>query len=168
MSDDTTRDEKELPAWMLSPVANTDYAKRSPAYYAQLLESERTGQCIFCAPGFPNDQRIVWEGHGWVLCECRPRRRDKEGVEVEDHLLFYPRAHGEGMNSEDWAALGAAYEFITTVLGWTGGGLGWRFGDPAISGRTIVHRHMHFLRPRQKFHEDPGVTRAVAVDFPIG
>lgn len=158
----------EVPDWMKSPVANTDYAKRSPAYYEQLLESERTGECIFCAPGFPNDQRIVWEGHGWVLCVCQPRRKDVEGQEVDDHLLFYPRLHGEEMLLSDWLALAGAYDFVTKELGWRGGGVGWRFGDPAISGRTIIHRHLHFFRPRQKFHEEPGVTRAVPVNFPIG
>ena len=158
----------EVPGWMKSPVANLDYAERNKAYYEQLLESERTGECIFCAPGFPNDQPIVWENDGWVLCECRPKRLDVEGQEVDVHLLLYSRKHGEEMCAADWLSFGAAYDFVTKELGWQGGGFGWRFGDPAFSGRTVIHRHAHFFMPRQKFSDKVGRLRAVPVNFPIG
>lgn len=163
-------DSSELPEWMKSPVANIDYALRDANYYAQLLESQRTGECIFCHPEFPRNkgQEVYWEDQGWVLFECRPPRKDVEGEVVAGHLVLAPRAHGETMEDADWLAMAAACRFVEQKLGWKGYGFCWRVGDPAFSGRTIVHRHAHLLLPRQKLNESIGAMRAVRIDFPIG
>lgn len=159
-----------IPDWMKSPVANLDYAKRSPDYYNQLVESGQTGKCIFCDPEFPrnNGQKVYWEERGWLLFDCKPPRKDVDGELIAGHLVLAPRAHGEEMTDADWLAFGAACRFVERELGWKGYGIGWRVGDPALSGRTIIHRHAHLLLPRQKEYPELGIRRAVVVTFPIG
>lgn len=153
-----------------SPVAgNFQYAEGE--YQRKLIESQQTGQCIFCKPAFQDDPDypVLRRENDWYL---RERTRtypspDRAGNYPTLYLMMVRDTHGEDLTDEDWISIGRLLNWARENYQIPGGGLCMRFGN-TLGGRTIYHHHFHLVQPNQKGVNDNGDQLAEPWDFPVG
>ncbi len=141
-------------------VANLHYAGD---YRASLEKAQETGQCPFCDPAW-RGQELFRVGFWFIRLNQYPTR-DREGQNPAHHFLIVSIAHGDDtapLTPEDWHDIEMLRRWADEQYGIRGGGLCARLGDPAVCGRTVRHKHVHYIVPRMVG------GKPVPVDFPVG
>ena len=122
------------------------------------------GICPFCPENRKTSEVLepLWQGKHWVLV---PNRWPYRFTTL--HLLAVPERHMwmlSELTTEEWSEL-------HTLIAWTeakyhidGGSIGIRFGNPALTGATVEHLHVHLIVA------DPDATKPgyERVRFPMG
>lgn len=105
---------------------------------------EAANTCLFCDPD--DGQTILHETAHWYVTVNEYPYED-----TRKHLLLVPRVHVIGLNDlpllargDFWSVLDWAYH-EHEVTAYT---LKARNGDPAKTGGTISHLHIHMIYPR--------------------
>lgn len=141
-------------------VANLQYAEEEPEYLRRLRESEKSGECIFCHP--EKLENLVFEREGeasqrlMVINGWFAKQRDWPGkgrdteTPTAAYFLLIPERHilrFEELTREDWEAVRTWVRWLIREIQIPGGTVGFRFNDPAFSGGTIYHFHVHIIQP---------------------
>jgi len=113
-------------------------------------------ECPFCIQNLHKEHSnpILKENVYWFITE---NQWPYEGS--EKHLLLISRSHYENLSDvpiEAFTELGEMLHWIDEHFPSTGGAIGMRFGDPAMTGATVRHIHIHFVVPKKI--SDPGFT----------
>jgi len=127
--------------------ANPHYAG---AYRGSLDEAERKGQCPFCKA--ERQTGALFEVDGWFVDYNPYPAMDRKGGHPTHHLLFICKDHRTdafSLTEKDWSAISFLVSCVRAKLGFTGGGICWRFGSPDQSGATVLHLHFHLIVPRR-------------------
>ncbi len=114
------------------------------------------GECPFCPENLAkyHQRPILREGSHWVLTE---NQWPYENTRV--HLLAIHRQHTErlqDLSAEAWSDLGALVTWAEEYYQIIGGGLGMRFGNPALNGGSVRHLHAQILTALVTDKGDPG------------
>lgn len=118
----------------------------------RMAQLEEAGTCLMCRP----DKPLHTTAHWAVLTNDYPYR----GAAV--HLIVASREHVTALTDLDVAAFADLHRVLRWVqdtfepAGW---GLAARNGQPARSGASIAHLHLHVIVP------DRDVTDGVRVKF---
>jgi diadenosine tetraphosphate (Ap4A) HIT family hydrolase len=118
---------------------------RTPEQLADMRRLEAAGICIFCPEHLAADpdQRVVHRTAHWTVT---PNEFPYPGTRL--HLLLVPHRHVTDvldLPPEAQADLFAALGWVRDAHGLAGYGLGVRCGDPASTGATIAHVHLHVI-----------------------
>jgi diadenosine tetraphosphate (Ap4A) HIT family hydrolase len=144
-------------------VANLHYGGD---YKDTLKESARTGVCVFCREEFWK-KKIIVELNGWIVVQNQYATKDRDGNDPEHHFLILPTRHidnefGSEITGDDWETIFHIIVLLQKEMKLRGGGIVMRFGDSTISGRTVLHAHIHLVVPHVSS------AGAVPVYMPIG
>ncbi|MFH0712507.1 MAG: dihydrofolate reductase [Candidatus Jorgensenbacteria bacterium] len=109
----------------------------------------KEGHCPFCPENLSlyHKEPITWEGKHWVVTDSQ---WPYPGKNV--HKLIILKKHAEDMSElptgagDELVAITAMVEKETDVKG---GGIGFRFGDPILSGASVKHLHFQIISPKR-------------------
>jgi ATP adenylyltransferase len=116
---------------------------RDPEQLARMRVLEEAGVCVFCPAALAvRDDRLRVSPHWTVV----PNEFPYAGTRL--HLLLIPAEHvadlvdlSDAARSDLWPMLAwAKQEYTLTFYG-----LGVRNGDPAYTGGTVEHLHLHLI-----------------------
>ncbi len=154
-------------------VANIHYGGE---YEGQLREAQSRGECPLCKQ-IREDPKIIVEHtlHWYVKRNPYPpyagepphREGDTRPRAAQAFLIipFQCITDTHQLLPEDWLEVLQLFSQLRGQEGVRGGGLALRFGDPVLSGRTILHLHFHVIVPPP--HPEH-LDAVLPVWFPIG
>ncbi len=107
------------------------------------------GHCPFCPENLSlyHKEPITWKGKHWVLTDNQWPYPDKN-----IHKLVILKKHAEDLSELDSGAgdeLIKIADMVEKETGVSGGGIGFRFGNPLLSGATIKHLHFQIISPKK-------------------
>ncbi len=153
-------------------VANPQYATE---YGDSFKKSQETGECIFCKEFERGtfDALLYRNGGWWAKVNPFPPKGRDHQTPAERALLLIPGRHVSDVHQlgpDDWAQMGTLLHYVCQKQGITGGALCVRFGDPLLSGRTLLHLHFQLIVPGTGRHEGPLVAerRIDPIPFWVG
>ncbi|MGI8667907.1 MAG: HIT family protein [Jatrophihabitans sp.] len=135
---------------------------RSEQQLQDMQQLQEAGICIFCPQHLRQEagQRVLWESEHWILT---PNKFPYSSARL--HLLLVPHAHVTDVldlppaaQQDFWSALGHVRTYYELAYY----GIGIRNGDPAHTGGTIAHVHVHVLVA------DPAADRSLRMRFSSG
>lgn len=117
-------------------------------YQQELIESQRTGTCIFCKSTFQS--QVLCEYKGWILLRNTFPAMDSQGGHAQFHFLAVPKKHSKSLwlNSRGLAAASHLFTWARNTYEFEGGAIFQRVGSPKFSGMTVCHPHVHLVVPR--------------------
>lgn len=118
---------------------------RSQEQYDEMVRLEAAGECLFCPERLypPVTDRVLLRNAEWAVV-----RNDFPYPGTSHHYMLIPRLHVERLNDLSVEAFAALHEILREFvedLGLEYYGLGSRNGDPAHTGGTIRHLHLHLI-----------------------
>lgn len=135
-------------------VANVHYGGE---YRGRLEEAARKGECPFCEEMKRGvaEAALHYTTRWWVKHNPYPPKscyppRDPIEIPAAAAFLIIPFAHITEMRqllSEDWAEVSVLFQWMVEEFKLPGGVLGFRWGTPLHSGRTLLHLHFHVIVP---------------------
>lgn len=121
---------------------------RDPALEKQYREAAETGVCLFCSPGYPNeDTTVLWDDRWWYVALCNPPR--KELGEGGIHVLLVPKQHmlfASDMSPEMWAQFYHHLQGLERRFKLESYAVAWRAGYLGPNGAGIGHLHIHVMQ----------------------
>jgi ATP adenylyltransferase len=122
-------------------------AARSDEQRVYMQQLEREGKCLFCREWLTSDphQVVIHDLKSWMVTANRFPYAGSSS-----HFLLIPDSHvlrltdlDDAMRAEFWDAL----DWTVKSFELTDYGVGVRNGDPARTGGTISHLHVHLFSP---------------------
>jgi ATP adenylyltransferase len=118
---------------------------RSEKQYEEMIILESENKCLFCPGVLRKDtgNRILHETAYWMVT---PNEYPYDGALT--HLLLIPKPHVEDildLSDVAFANLKRAMSWARSNFQMTYWGLASRNGDPAFTGGTVRHVHLHML-----------------------
>lgn len=137
------------------PAASTDkiYLEhaRTDEQLADMTDIAERGICFMCPEHIPE----FYEERGGLVAEGETLFWVHNGYPYENtehHLMAIPKDHVTRLADVSQDFWSEVLEFIQQAeqdLGATGGAIAMRFGEPAETGATVHHLHLHFIIPRK-------------------
>ncbi len=92
------------------------------------------------------DQEILFSTDYWYISK---NRFPYEGVEQQFLIVsLYPIYKIEDMSGEMWMDLQNVWIRLKEEYNVSGGALGFRFGNPSLSGASLTRLHCHLIMPK--------------------
>ncbi|MBI3630829.1 MAG: HIT domain-containing protein [Candidatus Sungbacteria bacterium] len=134
---------------MIKKFVNIAGAKDRPRYESTLKQIARSGVCPFCPATMRwHTKPILKRYRGWLITE-----NISVYANAQHHFLIIGRSHKENLEelaSRDWNAISFLFNWAIKKFNIKGGGIAMRFGEPAYTGATVRHLHMHLISPHLK------------------
>lgn len=130
---------------------------RTPEQLRTMRQIRERDHCPFCRENLPlyHHKPITWEGEFWILTD---NQWPYPGKNV--HKLVILKEHAKNVSELPDGAGDELVRIIEKVQKEeevNGGGLGWRFGNPLLSGASVKHLHAQIISPQ------PGKSTAIYV-----
>lgn len=128
-------------------LVNIAGGKGRAKYLSTLKDIARSGVCPLCPKTMRWHTKPILKRHrGWLITENLNLYKN-----AQHHFLVIGQTHKENMrelNARDWSAIAFLLNWAIKKYHIKGGGIAMRFGEPAYTGATIRHLHLHLLMPR--------------------
>lgn len=128
---------------------------------ADMEDIARRGICFMCPESIPEfyEERggFISEGeHSYLVFNGYPYEN------TQQHIMAIPKEHVtklEDVSIEFWQEALSFFQGLEKELGITGGSIAMRFGNPAETGATAHHLHIHFIVPSKDIGPDDKPVR---------
>lgn len=117
---------------------------RSQAQYDEMVRLEAAGVCLFCTKGLQESRKSILGANTWWTLV----HNDYPYAGTLHHFLLIPSRHILEMTDlypEEFAGMAPLIEFAKSKYQFEYYGIGARNGDPAYTGGTIKHLHLHLI-----------------------
>ena len=109
-----------------------------------MIQSYRSGACLFCDPLGPKN-KVIHEALGWRMwVNPIPEKHSAR------HLVMAPVEHispEDEIVVDDFTAIGELFSWAKQEFKFKGGGLLMRFGSTWFNAGTILHLHVNIIVP---------------------
>lgn len=121
---------------------------RSDEQRAVLEQINADGVCPFC---YENLQRYhknhLYTSEHWIVTE-----NQWPYTHASRHILIIAQRHVESpseLTPQEWVDWNMANSYAMSLFDISSGAICMRFGDPELSGASVVHLHSHIVVPRK-------------------
>jgi len=123
-------------------------AVRSGNQLKTMRTIRQKGHCPFCPENLAtyHKEPITYEGDYWLVTD---NQWPYSGKNV--HKLIISKKHAEDIKDLEPGAGEELLEIVKRIeeeTGITGGGIGFRFGNPLLSGASVKHLHFQIISPQ--------------------
>ena len=134
---------------------------RTYSQFLDMLDKIRNGICPFCPQNFDAEKNEELASAGEGSAGWRLWRNPYPLAHTSDHLVLAPVrhiSHLKDMQRADWLCVGQLMT-ANTIVNAPGGGLVWRFGDPAYHAGSIRHLHANIIIPNREGEVRPPLAK---------